>query len=156
MGDYNMAKKYVFRFEGTKKMFLDQFNWSNGYFDDKARYKYIDDYILKLINDEIHFGVERGGHSGGYWYVPTIIEFDDHIEFEGKIKYVSSNDDNIFIRICNKFWEGILFIILLPIIGVYKLYEFVRILLKKPIDKGQSTEDKLFDLMINHLGCTKV
>ena len=151
-----MSKKYVFRFEGTKDMFLDQFNWSNGYFDDKARYKYINDYILKLINDEIHFGVERGGHSGGYWYVPTITEFDDHIEFEGKIKYVSSNDDNIFIRICDKLWEGILFIILLPIIGVYKLYEFVRILLKKPIDKGQSTEDKLFDLMINHLGCTKV
>ena len=49
-----------------------------------------------------------------------------------------------------------LFIIILPIIGIYKLYEFVRILLKKPIDKGQSTEDKLFDLMINHLGCTKV
>ena len=80
-----MAKKYVFRFEGTKDMFLDQFNWSNGYFDDMAKYKHINDYILKLIGTEIHFGVERGGHSGGYWYVPTIIEFDDHIEFEGKI-----------------------------------------------------------------------
>ena len=156
MRGYSMSKKYVFRYEGTKKMFLDQFNWSNGYFDDKARYKYINDYILKLINDEIHFGVERGGHSGGYWYIPIITEFDDHIEFEGEIKYVGSNGDNKSIRICDKLWEGILFIILLPIICIYKLYEFVRILLKKPIDKGRSTEDKLFDLMINHLGCTKV
>ncbi|MBO5938826.1 MAG: hypothetical protein J6Q82_04930 [Clostridia bacterium] len=151
-----MAKKYVFRYNGTMEKFLNQFNWSSAYFDDKARYKYIDNYILKLLKNKISFGVERGGHSGGYWYVPKITEFDNYIEFEGKIKYVSLNDDNIFIRICDKFGEGILFIILLPIIGIYKLYEFVRILLKKPIDKGQSTEDKLFDLMINYLGCTKV
>ena len=79
MRGYRMSKKYVFRYEGTKKMFLEQINWSNGYFDDKARYKYINDYILKLINDEIHFGVcsffihtnflsetEKGGGETGF------------------------------------------------------------------------------------------
>jgi hypothetical protein len=150
-----MAKKYVFRFKGTKEMFLNRFQWSNDISDDKERCKYINEYIIKLIGDKIHFGVDRGGHSGGYWYVPEITEFDDYIELRGKIKY-ESDETNALIRFCDKLAEVILYILFLPIIGIIELYTLIRKLCNKPVPKAQSTEDKLFDLMINHLNCTLI
>ena len=58
-------KEYVFRFQGSKEEFLYLL-------DQKAsgkQLRYMGNYMIELIDDEIHFGVERGGHSGGYWFV---------------------------------------------------------------------------------------
>ena len=51
------------------------------------------------------------------------------------------------------------FILILPIVVIIRLYQMVewviRKLLKKEKQKSKTTEEKLFDLMINHLGCSK-
>ena len=150
-----MLKKYKFRYNGTKEMFFSRFDFKDGYFDDKAKYSYIGNYMLKMIGNKILFGVNHGGHSGGFWFIPKIKEFNDHIECVGRIKYISSSD-SVIMRFCEKIFEGIWFILLLPFFIIFKTYELIRILIKKPINKGQSTEDKLFDFMINHLDCIKV
>ena len=164
-----MEKEYSFEFAGTKEMFLDQLNqYRNNY----QECFFFNDYIVKLVDDEIHFGVERVGHSGGYWFVPTITEHNDKITFHGTIQYVGPQRDkpteeenkpkNWFNLICS--W--LLYVILLPIILVgfialaaCKIQEFFKRLFKKqshpPHFFPRSTEQKLFDLMEKHLNCTR-
>lgn len=69
-----MLQEYVFEFPGAKEDFLNSLNrfshnpsYSNGTF-------FFDDYIVELIDEEIHFGIARAGHSGGYWFIPTITD----------------------------------------------------------------------------------
>ncbi len=64
-----MSKSYSFDFSGTKEMFLNQLN---EYPNNNQKFFYFDDYIVELSENEVRFGVARGGHSGGYWFVPTI------------------------------------------------------------------------------------
>ena len=38
-------------------------------------------------------GIERGGHSGGYWYVATLTETEDGTEMRGEIIYRTYHRD---------------------------------------------------------------
>lgn len=63
-----MAKEYVFEFSGTKEDFLNhlkRFHHNVSY--SGGSFYYFDDYIVKVIDEEIHFGVAKRGHSHGYW-----------------------------------------------------------------------------------------
>ena len=156
-----MAKEYVFQFDGTKTDFLNRISSNkpdNDYWG--TRYYYFDDYIVKIVSGVIHFGVERGGHSGGYWFIPIIAERDGQIELRGKIRYVGLNDDSgILAKAADKISECILLILLLPFILLYKVYALIEWLVRKicnrPKPKFKTTEDRLFDLMENHLGCVR-
>lgn len=156
-----MTKEYAFIFHGTKTDFLNCISSNKSdtsYWGTK--YYYFDDYIVKIVDGVIHFGVERGGHSGGYWYIPMIVERDGQSEFRGKIRYVGPNDDSgILAKAADKIGEFLLLILLLPFILLYKVYELiewiVRKICKHPRKKRTTTEDRLFDLMENHLGCVR-
>jgi hypothetical protein len=74
---------------------LNRFSHNASY--SSGTFYYFDNYIIKLVGDEMHFGVARGGHSGGYWFVPTITELGDKMEFRGEIRYIGPND-NRFIQ----------------------------------------------------------
>lgn len=154
-----MSKEYVFEFLGTKEDFLNSLNQvihKASY--SGVKYYYINDYIVKVFNDEIHFGVARGGHSGGYWFIPTITDLDDRIEFRGKIQYIGPEDDRGPIK---KVIDGVgiflLFVLILPIILIIRLYMLIEWLIRKlfrlPKSKGYTDEERLFDLMENYLDC---
>ena len=150
-----MSKSYSFEFLGTKEMFLNQLNkYNNNY----QRFFYFDDYIVELSNGDIRFGVARGSHSGGYWFVPTITENDGKTTFCGTIEYIDSyTNEKLIKKSVNKIEEVLLWIILLPIIIIVKVYLFfswiVRKLFKKTIPKEKSLEEKLSILMENYLNC---
>lgn len=152
-----MSKSYSFEFLGTKEMFLNQLN---KYPNNDEKFFYFNDYIVELSNGDIRFGVARGGHSGGYWFVPTITELDGKTTFSGTIEYIDpyTNEKGIK-KIVNKIEEFLLWIILIPIIIIVKVYLFfswvVRKLFKKTKPKEESLEDKLYNLMENHLNCTR-
>ena len=109
-----MSKSYSFEFAGTKEMFLNQLN---KYRNNDQRFFYFDDYIVELSNDEIHFGVERAGHSGGQWFIPTITECDNKITFNGTIQYIGPKVDstttenlcsrNALIRLMNGYYTSL-------------------------------------------------
>lgn len=155
-------KKYVFEFMGEKE---DFFNILNSYHSSTSfagdRYYYFDDFIVRLVGEKIYFGVQRGGHSaGGYWYIPTIIECDDRIEFCGTIEYTNPNTERGKLKeMIDRIDEFLLLLFLLPVVLLIKLYMLVewvvRKLLKKPKPKEQTTEERLFDLMENHLCCIR-
>ena len=138
-------------------MFLNQLN---KYRNNDQRFFYFDDYIVELSNGDIRFGVARGGHSGGYWFVPTITEIDGKTTFCGSIEYIDpyTNEKRIK-KIVNKIEEVLLWIILIPIIIIVKVCLFfswvVRKILKRTKPKEESLEDKLYNLMENHLNCTR-
>lgn len=124
-----MSKNYSFEFSGTKEMFLNQLNKHP---NNNQRFFYFDDYIVETSDDEVRFGVARCGHSGGYWFVPTITEFDGKTAFIGTIQYVdhSSGEEGIK-KISNKIEKILLWIILFPIFIIVELCIFFSWLVQK-------------------------
>lgn len=145
----HIPKEYVFRFKGTKDAFL------------YALYHcdyYSENYMVRIVDDEIYFGVERCGHSGGNWFVSSISEIGDEVELRGIIRYIGLGDDgNKKMRFFDLL--GIVFgiILLLPILIIYSIYSAVKWCIRKirKRPKSKNTEDKLYDLMENHLNCIR-
>ena len=138
-------------------MFLNQLK---KYPNNDQKFFYFDDYIVELSNGDIRFGVARGGHSGGYWFVPTITELHGKTTFCGTIEYNDPYTSEKGIKkIVNIIEEALLWIILIPIIIIVKVYLFfswvVRKLFKRIKPKEESLEDRLYNLMENHLGCKR-
>lgn len=154
-----MSKAYIFEFSGTKEDFLNslnRFSHNTSYSGDT--FYYFHDYIIKKIGDEIHFGVARGGHSGGYWFIPTITDFGDRLEFRGEIRYIGPNHNSSAIKkTIDGIGEFLLFVLLLPIFLVIKIYTLMERLVRKicnrPKPKEKTNEEKLYELMENYLGC---
>ena len=152
-----MQKSYSFEFSGTKEMFLNQLN---KYPNNNQKFFYFDDYIVELSNGDIRYGVARGGHSGGYWFVPTITEIDGKTTFCGTIEYIGpQSNEKGFKKILNKIDEIFMLIIFLPFFIVMEVWLFfswvVCKILKRAKPKEESVEDKLYNLMENHLNCTR-
>ena len=153
-----MSKTYVFTFFGTKEDFFNYLNASLNHASYEGKFFYFNDYIVKLVDNEIHFGVERGGHSGGYWYIPTITEFSDRIVFSGTIQYVGPADNRGKIKkTIDSIGEFLLLILVLPIVWLYKFYALIEWTIRKvfnrPKPKTKTTEERLHDLMEGHFGC---
>lgn len=71
-----MEKEYTFEFYGTKQQLLNKISSNildNNFSNPKTIY--IGEYMIYVTSDKIEFGIKRVGHSGGYWYIPTIEEF---------------------------------------------------------------------------------
>ena len=152
-----MSKSYSFDFLGTKENFLSQLN---KYPNNNQKFFYFDDYIVEISDNEVRFGVARGGHSGGYWFVPTITEHGGKTAFCGTIEYNDPYTSEKGIKkIVNKIEKILLWIILIPIIIIVKVCLFfswvVRKILKRTKSKEESLEDRLYNLMENHLGCKR-
>ena len=149
-----MSQEYVFEYSGTKQMFLDslrKYSYTN---DD---FFYFNDYIIKIVGDEVHFGIERAGHSGGFWFIPQIIEYENKIEFRGEIQYIGPVDNRTKFE---KIKEGILTVfftvLFLPFVLIVVLASMIydKIVNRKKAEI-KTKEDKLFNLLENHLGCTR-
>lgn len=154
-----MVKEYVFEFSGTKEDFLNglnRFSHDTSYSGDT--FYYFHDYIIKKIGDEIHFGVARGGHSSGYWFIPTITDLGDRLELRGEIQYIGPNHDrSTFRKTIDGISEFLLLVLLLPIVLVIRGYMFAEWLVRKicnrPKPKEKTNEERLLDLMENYCGC---
>ncbi|MBR2342856.1 MAG: hypothetical protein IKA64_01220 [Clostridia bacterium] len=154
-----MSKKYMFEFAGTKKDFINNLNrFSHNDSYSGGTFYYFDDYIVELIGDEIHFGVARGNHSGGYWFVPTITELSNKIEFSGEIRYIGPNDNrSLSKKAIDSVGDFLLFILILPIALIIRVYMFIEWMVRKifnrPKPKGKTNEERLLNLMENYFGC---
>ena len=154
-----MSKEYIFEFTGTKEDFMNSLNrFSHNDSYSGGTFYYFDDYIVKLVGDEIHFGVARCGHSGGYWFVPTITDLGNKLEFRGEVRYIGPNDNRgPFKKAVDSVGDFLLAILVLPIVLVIQGYMFVEWLVRKmfnrPKPKGKTNEERLLDLMENYFGC---
>ena len=155
-----MAKEFVFKFNGTREEFLNSLNrfaHTAAYSD--GTFYYFDDYMVKRVNDEIHFGVARGGHSGGYWYIPTITERDGKTEFRGTIQYIGpgSESQGGVWKLIDWFELVLRMVVVLPIAALVLAYRFFDGLIRKlrgcPKPKEKTNEERLLDLMVNYFGC---
>ena len=110
-----------------------------------------------------NLGIERGGHSGGYWYVATVNETESGTEMRGEIIYRSLHGDGS-CREATK-WEKLkekLFIVmvgllcLIPILIIYAVRGILLLIGKlrgKPVEVTMSTEEKLTRFMTEVMGC---
>jgi len=154
-----MSKEYRFEFPGTKEDLLRRFNqFTHSVSYSSGTFYYLDDYIVERIDEEIRFGIARGGHSGGYWFVPTITDFGDRLEFRGRIRYIGPNENRSFFRkAIDHVGDFLLLILILPLVLMirgYMLAEWlVRKIFNRPKPKEKANEERLFDLMENYFGC---
>ena len=159
-----MPKKYTFEFQGTKEEF---FEILNRYPSNNGKFYYFDDYIVELQDDEIRFGIERAGHSGGNWFVSKINEGDGRIYFSGTIKYIGQTigqkekikKPTVLEKIGDAIIWVIALILLLPLILIWGICVLmdrcVRKIFKRAKPKPMTTEEKLYDLMKNRLHCVE-
>ena len=156
-----MSEEYCFEFPGTRDAFSKKLGM---YPDNDRRYFYFDDYIVERAGENYRFGVERAGHSGGYWFSPEITEREDKLVLRGKLRYsdpwseeTGEKEQN---KLADKLESILLFILLLPLIVIIKVVQWTRRLLhwvaRRPLPKVLTTEEHLFDLMENYLGCTLI
>lgn len=150
---------YCFEFSGTKNQFLGKLKQFSEYTNE--RLLYINDYMVELSGESINFGVARGGHSGGYWYKPTITENDDKLLFSGQIEYIAAySDDKKKHKMSTIIENVIIIVVFLPLTLFFKICVFFADLIKKitkrPIIKEYTPEYKLKNLMENILGCSQV
>ena len=55
-----------------------------------------EDYRIKFNgDDEILFGIERAGHSGGYWFKSRLIERENELHIIGEMILMDSNNKKI-------------------------------------------------------------
>jgi len=154
-----MPKEYAFVFDGSRDAFFDNLSkLPNNY----GEFFYFDDFIVERNGDEIRFGVERAGHSGGNWYIPQISEYDDQMEFRGEIQYIgpgAEENAGVFRKAFNKAEEIAMYILLLPLILIVMVCRMIARLIAacrgiKP--KTDTTEERLFHLMEGHLKCRRL
>ena len=154
-----MSKEYMFEFPGTKEDLMNSLDrFSHHASNSRGTFYYFGDFIVQVVGDEIRFGVARGGHSGGYWFVPTITDRGSKMEFRGEIRYIGPNDDRgSFKKAIDRVGEFLLLILFLPIVLIIRGYMFIEWLVRRvfnrPKPKEQTNEERLFDLMENYLGC---
>ena len=111
-------------------------------------------------------GIERGGHSGGYWYTATMTETENGTEMRGEIVYRSLHGDGSY-REATK-WEkakDVIFTVfvallcLIPILVIYAVQGILRLIgkiRKKPLEITMSTEEKLTHFMTEVMGCNTI
>ncbi len=139
-------------------MFLEHLN---KFPNNDKNFFYFDDYIIELSQNDIRFGIARSGHSGGFWFIPTMTETDDKIIFSGEIQHINSySNEKGFKKIINKIDEYLLLVLLLPFFLIIKLYYFFSSIIKKILKHSKSNEetleDRLYNLMENHLNCIRL
>lgn len=156
-----MEKEYVFSFTGTKEDFVNSLTrFHHRYTYSGDTYICFADYIVKLVGEDIHFGVARGGHSGGYWFVPTITDLGGRIEFRGIIRYIGPERKNKgrFKEVMKNIEVVLLFVLALPVLLPICLYVFgerlVKRIINRPKPKEKTNEERLFELMEHYLGCS--
>ena len=105
-------------------------------------------------------GIERGGHSGGYWYTATLTETEDGTEMRGEIVFRTFHGDEEVRK--NAKWKKIsewiliiifflpVLLIALPTWGIMLLIGKLR---GKPVEATMSTEEKLTHFMTEVMGC---
>ena len=105
-------------------------------------------------------GIERGGHSGGYWYTATLTETENGTEMRGEIVFRNFHGDEEVRK--NAKWKKIsewilivifflpVLLIALPTWGIMLLIGKLR---GKPVEATMSTEEKLTHFMTEVMGC---
>lgn len=124
-----------------------------------------EDYRIKFSgDDEILFGVERAGHSGGYWFKSRLIESDNGLHIIGEMILMDFDNKKIEFSKKDKIKETLfmiifiiltwwLFIIFWIVKTTNKLYNKI---IGKKLEPQLTKEEKLDRLMINLLCCEKV
>lgn len=147
-----MKKEYVFRFPGSKDAFLKKLD---SVCESYWGAKHLGDYLIELADNEIRFGIERAGHSGGYWYVSPLQEVDGQLELRGKIRYIGPFDDrNKLQKVLDLLLEMLVVVLFWPVAMLADVVcLIVRKIRRQP--RPHTQEQKLTDLM-NRLGCKQV
>lgn len=113
-----------------------------------------------------NLGIERGGHSGGYWYVATLTETEDGTEMRGEVVYRTYHKDGKLREDTRgekiREWLGIVLIVIffspvfLIVLAIWGIMLLIGKLRGKPVEATMSTQEKLTHFMTEVMGCNTI
>ena len=111
-------------------------------------------------------GIERGGHSGGYWYAATMTETEGGAEMRGEVVYRSYHKDGKLREDTRgekiREWLGIVLIVIffspvfLIALAIWGIMLLIGKLRGKPVEATMSTQEKLTHFMTEVMGCNTI
>src|SRR5690606_26511726 len=127
--------------------------------------RFIEDYIIKII-DKDHFmiGVQRAGHSGGYWYKAELNELESKTHIKGELLLLEGNNPTYrytwFDKIRDFILISMIFILfwwIFILFWIIKQFEkWIQKLKGKPVIKDKTPIEKLDMLMIYRFQCERI
>lgn len=116
-------------------------------------------YLVRISGERLCFGIERCGHSGGYWFCPTVTETDGRLLLRGKLTSGCTPSPNKwYIQMFEALDTVCMALLLAPFFLPVKLCRAIgngiRRLRGLPPKREETTEDRLCALMETLLGCT--
>ena len=111
-------------------------------------------------------GIERGGHSGGYWYAAALTETENGTEMRGEVVYRTYHKDGKLREDTKgekiREWLGIVLIVIffssvfLIALAIWGIMLLIGKLRGKPVEATMSTEEKLTHFMTKVMGCNAI
>lgn len=157
VGGDSLSRKYSFVFPGTKEMFFAQLQHDP---QDDAETFHFGENLVKIAGNQCNFSVQPCGYAGAYWFQATVAETENQLWFHGKIAYRHSSHNRWYHKVADCLEAVCLMMFFLPVILIFKIYTWIRLLIlkiqKQPIEKEKNAKDQLFDLMEKRLHCTRI
>lgn len=157
-----MEKEYTFLFPGTRS---DLQTLLDRYPNNDHRFWTFDNYTVETMNDGWRFGVARCGHAGGHYFIPSVTEHEGKLLLSGALTRVGSpssvtHDRRTHSRIGTicvfVLLSPFIFLILLAVKVWLLLRALVGKIVKRPPQREPTPEERLTDLMVGHLHCSRL
>lgn len=152
-----MVQKIKYQYPYKKDQFIQQIK--------NIKNQNLDDYMITIVDmNHLMIGVQRTGHSNGYWYKAEVIEQDTYTFIRGDLLLLGS-DQQIIV---NTFFDKIKEILLLGLVFIFLWWLFlgfwIVLTIQKKIErhkgmivaKEKTPEEKLDSLMIDILSCNRI
>ena len=151
-----MSRTYSFIFPGTREALLALLQQYPG---PDAKTFCPPSYLVRISGERLCFGIERCGHSVGYWFCPTVTETDGRLLLRGKlISGCDPSPNKWYNRIFEALDSACMALLLAPFFLPAKLCRAIGNGIRRrrglPPKREETTEDRLRALMETLLGCT--
>ena len=103
------------------------------------------EYLLEETDAGFDLGIGRGGHQGGYWYCATVSPEDEGSLISGRVAYRDWHGKEIKITWIDKLESGCLFLVVLPIALLIRIYQIFR--------PEVTDEDRFVEFMTTKMDC---
>lgn len=157
------SKVYSYTFSGSSSELVNEIRKNEIFFSND---KESDLHLFNVSDNSIALGIQRGGHSGGYFYDANIVTKDNETIIEGTItfhksdisdtSYENKKFSDYLVDILAYILFGFLILIFIVPILIFIIYDFIvnrLIKRKKKVNYKKQREENINIFFSDYLNC---